>query len=154
MMIGLMGYERDITPRRTITSDKISYSDTLPEGADCPIQIPVTSSLSDFKLLGRYKPKSEDYLLAETQLEQQTVLHVVSYDERGMAIDNVYVGEFYSDPSRDGVWPATDYESKEYAAYSGYFSEIQQQSDPGIVFHAYLSKPTLTAKQMHHLGPQ
>lgn len=154
IMNGLLGYERDITPRRTIASNKISYSNTLPEGADKPVQILVTSSLSDFKLLSKYKPKSDDYLLLETQLEQQTVLHVVSYDERGMAIDNVYVGEFYFDHSRDGVWPASDYGSKEYAAYSGLFSDLPQQSDPGFVFHAYLSKPTLTARQMHHLGPQ
>lgn len=152
IMNGLLGYERDITPRRTIASDKISYSNTLPEGADKPIQISVTSSRSDFKLLDRYKPKSDDYLLVEYQMEDRTILQVVSYDERGMAIDNVYVGEYYFDHSRDGVGPATEYGSKEYAAYSGFFGEIPPQFDQGTVFHAYLSKPTLTAKQMHHLG--
>ncbi|NLE25108.1 MAG: hypothetical protein GX625_07175 [Clostridiaceae bacterium] len=150
IMNGLLGYERDITPRRTIDPNKISYSNTLPEGADKPIQISVTSSLSDFKLLSKYEPKSDDYLLLEYQMEDRTNLQVVSYDERGVAIDNVNVGEYYFDHSLDGVWPATEYNYKEYAASSGLFGEIPPVFD-GTVFHAYLSKPTLTAKQMYHL---
>lgn len=130
--------------RRNFDSSSTNFSRTLLEGADNPISIPLGNDLPEFKLIDRYNPVSEDYLLLEYNYDISTQLHIISFDEYGLPIECVTVCD-YKDPNTE------DYIAKDINTFGNKEMEALQffDEDPPE-FRRYLSKPFLTAKQMHH----